>query len=73
MNKLIVLLALGGCCTAVDTPIGVPDRPELEWITPEEQAAMPEDTLTKISGDYVRLQNHIIKLERFIELHDENL
>lgn len=65
--------SLFGCCTAADYPIGIPERPELVWLTPEEQAAIPADSLTKISGDYVRLQNHVILLEKFIQLHDDNL
>ncbi len=68
----VVALFLCGCAT-VDTPIGLPLRPDLIPLSSELQQQIPADVLDIIAVNDASLKNHILKLEGRITLHDESL
>ncbi len=71
---ILVALALflSGCAT-IDTPIGLPLRPDLIPLSSELQQQIPADVLDIIAVNDAMLKNHILKLEGRITLHDESL
>ncbi len=66
------VLLLSGCAT-IDTPIGLPLRPDLIPLTVEMQQEIPPDVLDIIAVNDLMLKNHIKRLEGRILLHDESL
>ncbi len=66
------VLLLSGCA-ALDTPIGLPLRPDLIPLTVEMQAEIEPDTLDVIAVNDLMLKTHIKRLEGRILLHDESL
>jgi len=70
---LCLVLTTGSCATAIDVPIGVPERPYLIPLAIEMQVRIPIDALDIIAVNQEVLKNHIKRLEQRIILHDESL
>ena len=69
----ILILGISACATPIDTPIGLPERPELVPIPLEMQRQIPVDALDIIAVNQATLKFHIKRLEQRILIHDDAL
>lgn len=71
--SILATLTISSCCSAVDTKIGTPARPDLIPITQEQWERTPEDVQDIVSTNDLALKQHIRILESRIAIHDEHL
>lgn len=71
LSTLISIFFLAGCATVQTcSPIPLPPRPDLPTLTPEQDAAIPQDAYERLVERDVLQKTHIDRLRGIVNAHN---